>query len=263
MFPEPSFTGCSFNTSLYRAIGEAIADDARIFNNNGNAGLTFWSPNVNPFRDPRWGRGQEVAGGEDPFAISMYARQFVRGLQEGEDPRYLKVSSCCKHFVAYDLESWNGTGRDAYNAVVSDADLAEYYTPTFQTCVQDARVSSLMCSYNALNGVPTCASSFLLTEIARGEWGFNGSVTARARARTRGARIVLLTARLLASRSDRRQVHHERLRGVRGRAEGAPLHELERRDVRRAHDERHGHVLLGVPAAEPAARGRVGRRADE
>ena len=188
MFPEPSFTGCSFNTSLYRAIGEAIADDARIFNNNGNAGLTFWSPNVNPFRDPRWGRGQEVAGGEDPFAISMYARQFVRGLQEGEDPRYLKVSSCCKHFVAYDLESWNGTGRDAYNAVVSDADLAEYYTPTFQTCVQDARVSSLMCSYNALNGVPTCASSFLLTEIARGEWGFNGSVTARARARVHVAR---------------------------------------------------------------------------
>ena len=141
----------------------------------------------------------------------MYARQFVRGLQEGEDPRYLKVSSCCKHFVAYDLESWNGTGRDAYNAVVSDADLAEYYTPTFQTCVQDARVSSLMCSYNALNGVPTCASSFLLTEIARGEWGFNGLVTVCAR-----VHVAHVSSRspLAARLAIEPQVHHERLRGM-------------------------------------------------
>ena len=144
MFPEPSFTGCSFNTTLYHAIAAAIADDARGFNNAGNAGLTFWSPDVNPFRDPRWGRGQEIAGGEDPFAISQYARQFVRGLQEGEDPRYLKVSSCCKHLVAYDLEGWNKTGRDSYNAIVNDADLADYYLPTFQACVQDAHVSALM-----------------------------------------------------------------------------------------------------------------------
>jgi len=87
MFPEPSFTGCSYNTTLYRLIGAAIADDARGFNNAGNAGLTYWAPDVNPFRDPRWGRGQEIAGGEDPFAIAQYARNFVRGLQEGEDPR--------------------------------------------------------------------------------------------------------------------------------------------------------------------------------
>ena len=79
--------------------------------------------------------------------------------------------------VAYDLEGWNNTGRDSYNAVVTDADLADYYLPSFQTCVQSANVSGLMCSYNALNGVPTCASSFLLTDIARKEWGFSGYIT--------------------------------------------------------------------------------------
>jgi len=115
--------------------------------------------------------------GEDPTVIAEYARAFVTGMEEGEDPHYLKTSACCKHFLAYDLEDWNGTDRHHFDAVVSDSDIANYYLPPFQACVQDVNVSSLMCAYNSVNGIPACASSHYMKEVARGEWGFNGYIT--------------------------------------------------------------------------------------
>ncbi len=106
-----------------------------------------------------------------------YVRHFVRGMQEGDDPRYLKVSSCCKHYAAYSLESWEGEERYGFNAVVNDQDLVQTYLPAFQACISDARASGIMCSYNAVNGVPSCANSFLMTEIARKQWAFDGYIT--------------------------------------------------------------------------------------
>ena len=125
------------------------------------------------FKDPRWGRGQETPG-EDPFHLSQYVYNLVIGLQGGLDPKpYLKVAADCKHFAAYDLEDWEGNLRYGFNAVVTQQDLSEYYLPPFQTCVRDAKVASVMCSYNAVNGIPSCANSFLLQDLLRDTWGFN------------------------------------------------------------------------------------------
>jgi beta-glucosidase-like glycosyl hydrolase len=97
-------------------------------------------------------------------------------MQEGDDSRYLKTSVCCKHFAAYSLENWGGVDRHHFNAIVSDRDLAEIYLPAFQACVEKGRASSMMCSYNAVNGIPSCANSFLMNDIARGEWSLDGYV---------------------------------------------------------------------------------------
>lgn len=175
-FPMAITSSCSFNTTLWHAIGAAISEEGRAFANQGHAGLTFWTPTINMFRDPRWGRGQETPG-EDPLVSGAYAKNYVIGMQEGNDPRYLKVSSCCKHFAAYSLELWNNTDRHHFNAVVSDSDLANYYFQPFQACVQEGRASGIMCSYNAVNGIPSCANEFLLTEVLRNTWNFNGYVT--------------------------------------------------------------------------------------
>jgi beta-glucosidase-like glycosyl hydrolase len=133
------------------------------------------------FRDPRWGRGQETQG-EDPLLSARYVAAFVPGLQGqaatgGEDPRYLQASACCKHYAAYDLENWNGTDRHHFNAIVSDRDMADTYLPAFQACVTQGKVSGIMCSYNEVNGIPSCADSFLLTELLRDTWGFSGYIT--------------------------------------------------------------------------------------
>lgn len=175
-FPQVCTTAMSFNASLFRAIGSAISTEARAMNNNGRAGLTFWTPNVNIFRDPRWGRGQETPG-EDPLMNAVYAKEFIPGMQEGEDPRYIKASACCKHYAAYSLEDWNGTDRHHFNAVVTDQDLYDTYFPAFQSCAADARSSGMMCSYNEVNGVPSCASFFLNTQVFRQLWGFDGYIT--------------------------------------------------------------------------------------
>eukprot|EP00301_Raphidiophrys_heterophryoidea_P003378 c11525_g1_i1.p1 GENE.c11525_g1_i1~~c11525_g1_i1.p1 ORF type:complete len:806 (-),score=183.58 c11525_g1_i1:74-2326(-) len=175
-FPQVISTACSFNTTLFRMIGEAVGTEARAFHNLGRAGLTMWAPNINIFRDPRWGRGQETPG-EDPYLTSDYAASFPLGLQSGEAyPRYLKVSACCKHFAAYSFEDWGGVDRHHFNAVVSPQDMADTYLPAFQSCVQRAKVSGFMCSYNAINGVPACARYDLLTTKLRHEWGFDGYV---------------------------------------------------------------------------------------
>jgi len=165
-FPMPINLGASFDLHLIHRIATTISTEARAFNNEGQASLSFFTPNINIFRDPRWGRGQETPG-EDPFLTSQYTYVLINGLQNGDDERYLKIAADCKHFDAYDLENWNGTDRHHFNAIVSDQDLVETYLPPFETCVRDARVASIMCSYNMINGVPACANRFFLQTIAR------------------------------------------------------------------------------------------------
>ena len=165
-FPMPINLGASFNMSLVHRIATVISTEARAFNNDGRAGLNFFTPNINIVRDPRWGRGQETPG-EDPFLTSQYVYEYINGLQRGEDDRYLKVAADCKHYAAYDLEHWNGTDRRQFDARVSDQDLIETYLAPFETCIRDAKVASIMCSFNAVNGIPACANRFLLQTIAR------------------------------------------------------------------------------------------------
>lgn len=175
-FPQVVTTSMSFNTTLFHAIGEAISTEARAFNNIGRAGLTYWAPNINIFRDPRWGRGQETPG-EDPFLTAQYATNFVRGMQQGEDRAHLKASACLKHFTAYDLEGWEGVDRHHFDAIVSQQDLEETFNVPFEAGVRHGGASAIMCSYNSVNGVPSCANKELLTDLARKEWGFDGYIT--------------------------------------------------------------------------------------
>ena len=165
-FPMPINLGATFNMNLVYSIATTISTEARAFNNEGRAGLVFFTPNINIYRDPRWGRGQETPG-EDPFLTSQYVHTLIDGLQRGDDERYLKIAADCKHFDAYDLEDWNGTDRFHFDAIVSDQDLVETFRPPFESCIRDAKVASIMCSYNAINGVPACANRFLLETIAR------------------------------------------------------------------------------------------------
>lgn len=176
-FPAGITTGCSFNKTLMRAIGSAVGTEARVANNMGIASLTFWTPNVNIFRDPRWGRGQETPG-EDPTLNSDYAEGFVGGFQDDEGLNgYLKASSCCKHYAAYSMEDSEGFTRHNFSATVSEQDLSDTYFPAFISCANRGRASGVMCSYNAVNGVPSCASKELLTDNLRDKWGFDGYVT--------------------------------------------------------------------------------------
>jgi beta-D-xylosidase 4 len=165
-FPMPINLGAAFNMSLVHRMAEVISTEARAFNNEGRAGLVFFTPNINIFRDPRWGRGQETPG-EDPFLTSEYVYALINGLQRGDDERYLKIAADCKHYAAYDLEHWNGTDRTQFDARVTDQDLLETYLPPFESCIRDAKVASIMCSYNAVNGIPSCANQFLLQILAR------------------------------------------------------------------------------------------------
>ncbi|KAF7837749.1 beta-D-xylosidase 1-like [Senna tora] len=174
-FPQVISTAASFNQSLWLQIGRVVSDEARAMYNGGMAGLTYWSPNVNIFRDPRWGRGQETPG-EDPTLAGKYAANYVRGLQgEGQGNR-LKVAACCKHYTAYDLDNWKGIDRFHFNARVSKQDLADTYDVPFKACVVDGGVASVMCSYNQVNGKPTCADPDLLKNTIRGQWRLNGYI---------------------------------------------------------------------------------------
>ena len=174
-FPQVQTTSMSYNKTLWGLVGQAIGTEGRAFSNYGNAGLTFWTPNINIFRDPRWGRGQETPG-EDPKINSDYAVNFVRGFQ-GNDTKYLRASTCCKHFAAYSLEDSDGVNRHRFNAIVSQQDLTDTYYPAFEACVGPGGASGVMCSYNAVNGVPSCANPEFLTTLLREKWGFNGYVT--------------------------------------------------------------------------------------
>ncbi|XP_058771763.1 beta-xylosidase/alpha-L-arabinofuranosidase 1 [Vicia villosa] len=176
-FPMPILTAASFNTSLFQAIGSVVSTEARAMYNVGLAGLTYWSPNINIFRDPRWGRGQETPG-EDPLLSGKYAAGYVKGLQQtdDEDSDKLKVAACCKHYTAYDVDNWKGVQRYTFNAVVSQQDLDDTFQPPFKSCVIDGNVASVMCSYNQVNGKPTCADPDLLKGVIRGKWKLNGYI---------------------------------------------------------------------------------------
>ncbi|KAJ5900747.1 uncharacterized protein N7473_004817 [Penicillium subrubescens] len=166
-FPAPILTAASFDDALIRKIAEVIGKEGRAFGNNGFSGFDFWAPNINGFRDPRWGRGQETPG-EDPFVAQNYIRNFVPGLQ-GDDPKNKQVIATCKHYAVYDLE----TGRYGNNYNPTQQDLSDYFLAPFKTCVRDTDVGSIMCSYNSVSGIPACASEYLLDEVLRKHWNFN------------------------------------------------------------------------------------------
>ncbi|CAN1352995.1 Probable beta-D-xylosidase 2 [Linum perenne] len=173
-FPQVIGTAASFNVTLWEAIGKVVSDEARAMYNGGAGGLTYWSPNVNVVRDPRWGRAQETPG-EDPLVVGTYAANYVRGLQ-GNDGERLKVAACCKHFTAYDLDNWNGVDRFHFNAKVSKQDMEDTFNVPFKMCVQNGNVASVMCSYNQVNGVPACADPNLLRKTVRAQWGLDGYI---------------------------------------------------------------------------------------
>ncbi|KAE8368166.1 glycoside hydrolase superfamily [Aspergillus caelatus] len=166
-FPAPILTAASFDDPLIRKIAEVIGREGRAFANNGFSGFDFWAPNINGFRDPRWGRGQETSG-EDIFVAQNYIRNFVPGLQ-GDDPKNKQVIATCKHYAVYDLE----TGRYGNNYNPTQQDLSDYFLAPFKSCVRDTNVGSIMCSYNSVSGIPACANEYLLDKVLRKHWDFN------------------------------------------------------------------------------------------
>jgi len=178
VFPQAIAMAATFDDGLVEEIAAAISDEARAKHNEavkqGNRGqywgLTFWTPNINIFRDPRWGRGQETYG-EDPFLTSKIGLAMVRGLQ-GDDPENLKLAACAKHYAVH---SGPEKDRHIFNAVVSKKDLWETYLPAFKALV-DGGVESVMGAYNRTLDEPCCASNLLIKEILRGRWQFKGHV---------------------------------------------------------------------------------------
>ena len=176
MFPQAIALGASFDEELLKKIGEAIAVETRAKYNESikegdrdiYKGLTVWSPNVNLFRDPRWGRGHETYG-EDPYLISRMGVAFIKGLQG--DGEYLKTAACAKHFAVH---SGPEDMRHYFDAKVSLKEMWETYLPAFEACVLEAEVESVMGAYNRTNGEPCCAHSYLMDEVLRGKWGFKG-----------------------------------------------------------------------------------------
>ncbi|AGF58625.1 beta-glucosidase [Clostridium saccharoperbutylacetonicum] len=178
VFPQAIGLAAIFDDELLEKIAGIIATEGRAkYNENSKKedkdiykGLTFWSPNVNIFRDPRWGRGHETYG-EDPYLTSRLGVAFVKGLQG--DEKYLKIAACAKHFAVH---SGPEGLRHEFNAVVSKKDLYETYLPAFEACVKEADVEAVMGAYNRTNDEPCCGSSLLLKDILRGKWQFKGHV---------------------------------------------------------------------------------------
>ena len=179
VFPQAIGLAAMWDDSLMFHVASTISDEARAKyqeylrhdSRQRYQGLTFWSPNINLFRDPRWGRGQETYG-EDPFLTGRLAVQFIRGMQ-GDDPKYLKTVSTVKHFAVH---SGPEPDRHTFDAVVSQRDLRESYLPHFEAGIREGGAYSLMCAYNAVYGKPACASDLLLKNILRDEWKFPGYV---------------------------------------------------------------------------------------
>ncbi|KAF4629436.1 hypothetical protein G7Y89_g8710 [Cudoniella acicularis] len=166
-FGSPILTAASFDDALIQKVARVIGQEARAFGNYGFSGFDFWTPNINAFRDPRWGRGQETPG-EDSFHVQSYIKSFIPGLQ-GSHLEQKQIIATCKHYAAYDLE----TGRYGNNYNPSQQDLADYFLAPFKTCVRDVQAGSVMCSYNAVDGIPTCASEYLLDAVLRKHWNFS------------------------------------------------------------------------------------------
>ena len=179
VFPQAIGFAATWDDSLVFRMASVISDEARAkhheYVRNGTfgryQGLTFWSPNINIFRDPRWGRGQETYG-EDPFLTGKLAVQFIRGLQ-GDDPKYFKTVATVKHFAVH---SGPEPERHTFDAVVSERDLRESYLPHFEVGIREGGAYSLMCAYNRVDGKAACGSEMLLGDILRGEWKFPGYI---------------------------------------------------------------------------------------
>ena len=179
MFPQPIGLAASFDPQLVREVAEAIGDEARVKYEAAQSvgrkenctGLTFWSPNVNIFRDPRWGRGMETWG-EDPYLTGVLGTAFVKGLQ-GDDPVYLKAAACAKHFAVH---SGPEKLRHSFDVSPSRKDLHETYLPAFRMLVQEGKVEAVMSAYNRVYGESASASRLLLMDILRGEYGFDGHI---------------------------------------------------------------------------------------
>lgn len=179
VFPQAIGMAAMFDDEMVKKIADVIAIEGRAkyntFQKYGDygiyKGITFWSPNLNVFRDPRWGRGQETYG-EDPYLIGKLGRAFIKGLQ-GDDPRYMKTAACAKHFAVH---SGPEKERHEFNAVVSKQDLEETYLPQFKEAV-DAGVEGVMGAYNRTNGEPCCGSRTLMVDLLRNKWKFKGYFT--------------------------------------------------------------------------------------
>ncbi|HTV42803.1 MAG TPA: glycoside hydrolase family 3 N-terminal domain-containing protein, partial [Candidatus Sulfotelmatobacter sp.] len=181
VFPQAIGMAATWDPKLIHEEAEVIATEGRARHNDyiakhdGNSGehvgLNFYSPNLNIFRDPRWGRGQETYG-EDPFLTSRFGVAFIQGLQ-GNDPRYIEGLACAKHYAVH---SGPESKRHVLDARPPERDLYETYLPAFEAAVREGHVGSAMGAYSSLNGVPCCANSFLLTDLLRKQWGFDGVV---------------------------------------------------------------------------------------
>ncbi|MBP5151398.1 MAG: glycoside hydrolase family 3 C-terminal domain-containing protein [Lachnospiraceae bacterium] len=179
IFPQAIGLAATFDEELVEKVGDAVSTEGRAKYNmqfkHGDhdiyKGLTFWAPNVNIFRDPRWGRGHETYG-EDPYLTSRLGVAYVNGIQ-GNDPDHLKAAACAKHFAVH---SGPEDIRHEFNAVASKQDLHETYLPAFKACVTEAHVETVMGAYNRTNGEPCCGSKTLLKDTLRDEWGFDGHV---------------------------------------------------------------------------------------
>ena len=175
-FPQAIAMAAAFDDELLQTIGDAVATEGRAKYNEYSKhddrdiykGLTFWSPNVNIFRDPRWGRGHETYG-EDPYLTSRLGVAYVKGLQG--DGEYLKTAACAKHFAVH---SGPEGIRHEFDAKATKKDMYETYLPAFEACVKEADVESVMGAYNRTNGEPCCGSNTLIRDILRGGWGFEG-----------------------------------------------------------------------------------------
>lgn len=180
VFPQNIGLGATFDEDLMYRIGVATSDEAwakfnvaqKLNNYSRYSGITFYAPNINIFRDPRWGRGQETFG-EDPYLTGRLGTQFVKGMQ-GNDPKYLKTAACAKHYVVH---SGPEALRHSYNAEPSRKDFFETYSPAFKMLVTEGKVESVMCAYNRTFGKACCGSSYLLNDLLRTQWGFKGYVT--------------------------------------------------------------------------------------
>ena len=178
VFPQAVGMAATFDDGLMQTVADTVSTEARAKYNMQSAhgdrdiykGLTVWSPNVNIFRDPRWGRGQETYG-EDPFLTARLGVAYVKGLQGAGET--LKTAACAKHFAVH---SGPEAIRHSFDARVSQKDLRETYLPAFQALVTEAKVESVMGAYNRVNGEPACGSKTLLRDILRGEWAFEGHV---------------------------------------------------------------------------------------
>src|SRR5690242_10559948 len=174
VFPEAIGLAASWDTDLMSRVATAISDEARAkhheFARRGKRniyqGLTFWTPNINLFRDPRWGRGMETYG-EDPYLTGRMAVAFIKGMQ-GDDPKYLKTVATAKHYAVH---SGPEPLRHSFDAVVEEQDLRETYLPHFEAAIKEGGAYSVMCAYNSVDGQPACANSRLLDGILRQEWG--------------------------------------------------------------------------------------------